>query len=62
MLKKGLLEHKHCVTVTVDLITEKATKWLMSREYIQPGMEIEILQEGADNTRFLFANQNGMQF
>lgn len=24
---KGLLEHKHCDTLTVNLITERATKW-----------------------------------
>jgi hypothetical protein len=23
---KGFLEHKHCITMTVDLITEMATK------------------------------------
>lgn len=66
--KWGILEHKHCHTVTVNLISKRATKWLMDGEHMQRGYTldkgmIQVLDRmELDVLKFHQVTQNGAQF
>lgn len=66
--KWGILEHKHCHTVTVNLISKRATKWLVDGEHMQRGHTldkgmIQVLDRmELDVLKFHQVTQNGAQF
>jgi hypothetical protein len=61
---EGFLEYKHCDIITINLVVEQATKWLMGSQWLQAGCAglRDLLHLWWGSVRFHDATHKNAQF